>query len=151
MNLQNKSAQFSELLPLIEEALKRGDSISFCSHGNSMKPFIQNGTQTVTLSPISSELKKNDVIFYRRKSGNFVLHRIIRIEKDGSFTLCGDNQGFLEKGIQKDQILAKMTALEKNGKQIALESLPAKFHIVLLPLRRFCIRFYARARKAFQK
>ena len=151
MNPKNKNGSFADLYPLIEETIKNGNSFSFRSFGNSMRPLIPNGTHTVTLSPVSSQLKKGDVVFYRRKSGAFVLHRIIKAEKDGTFTLCGDGQGFLEKGIQKDQIIAKLSALEKDGKEISLVSPMAKLYYASLPIRRLCIRFYARARKAFQK
>lgn len=151
MKPQSKSAHFSDLFPIIEKAVQNGDSFSFCSYGNSMKPFIPNGTHIITLSPIVSELKKNDVVFYRRRSGAFVLHRIIKAEKDGSFTLCGDNQGFLEKGIQRDQIIARLSAMETDGKKIPLHSLSERIHCALLPARRLLIRLYARARKILKK
>ncbi len=147
----NKSVHFSELFPLIEETIKKGDSFSFLAFGNSMKPYIKNGTHIVTLSPITTPCKKNDVIFYRRDDGPFVLHRIVAIEKNGTFTLCGDNQFSLEKGVRKDQIIARLSALEKNGKKIPIDSFDTDLWCFFLPIRRGMIRIYSYLRKLIKK
>ncbi|MBQ6536260.1 MAG: hypothetical protein IJI40_05735, partial [Firmicutes bacterium] len=41
-----------------------------------------------------------------RENGAVVLHRIIRCEKDGTFTLSGDHQYYLEKGVRYDDVKA---------------------------------------------
>ena len=53
-------------------------------------------------------MKKRDIILYKRDSGQYVLHRIVKV-KDNTFTLVGDNQHELEHGIRLDQILAIVT------------------------------------------
>ena len=151
MKTQNKIAQFSDLYPLIKETIQSGNSFSFLAHGTSMEPLILNAKHTVTLSPISSDLRKNDIVFYRRTDGAFVLHRIVNLEQNGTYTLCGDHQFSFEKGIQKDQIIAKLTKLQNNKKTIALDSFAMKLYCMHLPFRRFLLRIYSTFLKAIQK
>ena len=151
----NKRVNFEELFPIIEETIKSGNQFTFCAFGISMLPFIRNGKDIVTLGPIKSELKKNDIIFYRRANGQFVLHRIINKASDESFDLCGDNQYYIEKGICTKQIIAKLDCLERNGKQIDLSSFKVRLWCFLLPLRRFLLHVKSairwRLRKLFKK
>lgn len=153
--LTGKKVRFEDLFPIIEETLGKGKNFSFCAFGNSMLPFIRNGKDTVTLGPINAPLAKNDVIFYRRKNGQFVLHRIVSARPDGSFYLCGDNQFRIEKGIEKHQVIARLIRLERDGKEISLNSLPARFWYFLLPFRRFWLHIKSsgpnRIKRIFKK
>lgn len=138
--MNHKKVSFQELIPLIEEKMKTGESFSFLAFGTSMLPFIRNGKDIVTLSPCSKNLKKNDVIFYRRTSGQFVLHRITKVRKNGELWLCGDNQILIEKEIFPEQVIAILTKLERDGKEIALHSFPLSLYLLYLPIRRFVYR-----------
>lgn len=113
-----KSVSLSELYPLMRDILAGGGSFTLTITGTSMYPFILGGRDKVTLSPVTKELKKNDLPFYRRADGAFVLHRIVKVEKDGTYTMCGDHQTLLEKGIRKDQILAIATEYTRKGKHL---------------------------------
>ena len=136
--MKNKTVSFEELYPLILEKIEGGYEFSFHAFGRSMLPFIHNGTDLVTLGPVVGPIEKNDVVFYRRDNGKFILHRVIRVRKN-SFDLCGDNQYCVEKGIRKDQILAKLVRLERDGKEIDTKSAKATLFCALLPARRFMI------------
>ena len=134
--ITDKKVRFEDLFPIIDATVKGGNSFSFCAFGNSMLPFIRNGKDTVTLGPVRGQLAKNDVIFYRRENGQFVLHRIVEVCRDGSFSLCGDNQFRIERGILKHQIIAKLEKLEREGKEVPLSSFSARLWYSFLPLRR---------------
>lgn len=82
--------------------------------GSSMSPFLVHGRDTVYLSRISGEVKKGDVLLYRRDNGAYVLHRVHKIENN-TFTMVGDAQTYLEKGIRPDQIIAVMTSAVRKG------------------------------------
>ena len=84
--------------------------------GNSMSPFLVHGRDTVYLSRPSGPIKKGDVVLYRRDNGAYILHRVHKVEKD-SFTMTGDAQTYLEKGIRPDQIIAVMTSALRKGKR----------------------------------
>lgn len=108
----------ADYYPLIRETLDNGGTFTLTITGQSMYPFILGGRDQVTLSPIKGELKKNDLPLYRRKNGQFVLHRIVKVEKDGTYTCCGDHQWWLEKGLRKDQMIGLATQYVRKGKTL---------------------------------
>lgn len=99
------------LLGLLDEV----QAVPLVISGGSMSPFLINGRDTVYLSKISRPLKKGDMVLYRRAGGSYVLHRIFKAE-DGSYTMVGDAQTYLESGIRPDQILAIVTAAYRKDK-----------------------------------
>ncbi len=145
------SVSLNELYPLIHERLKEGQSVSLTITGTSMYPFILGGRDRVTLSPITGDLKKNDLPLYRRKNGAFVLHRIVRVEKDGSYTCCGDHQWQLEKGLRREQMIGIATEYVRKGKHLSNRNLLYRLYRTVwtwvLKARPFffCIDTYARA------
>ncbi len=153
--ITGKKVRFEDLFPIIEETIKRGQSFSFCAFGNSMLPFIRNGKDTVTLGPVVGTLTKNDVIFYRRENGQFVLHRIVKVCPDGSFSLCGDNQFRIERGIRTHQIIAKLNRLERDGKEVPLQAFSLRLWVFFLPLRRLLLHIksgvFSRIKRLFKQ
>ncbi len=137
---ENIKVNFQDLFPIIQEAVSAGKTFSFRATGVSMRPYIKGGSDLVTLGPVTSELHKNDVVFYRRKSGQFVLHRIIKIEQNNRILLCGDNQFVIEQDISKEQIFAKLIKVEKKNKTVLPDSFFSKSWCFFLPVRRFILK-----------
>lgn len=137
--VQVKKVSMEELYPLMEEILSSGGSFSLTVTGSSMFPFILGGRDQVTLSPVERPLKKLDLPLYRRRNGQFVLHRIVRVEKDGSYTCCGDHQWELERGLKEDQMIALATAYVRKGKHLTNRNILYRIYRVLwtriIPLR----------------
>ena len=106
------SVDLDLLFPLIQDKLSSGGDIMFGPKGVSMMPLIRQGIDSVKISPVTGRLKKYDVPLYRRKNGQFVLHRIVGVYKD-SYVMCGDNQCIREKGITDDMIIGIMTEIIK--------------------------------------
>lgn len=82
----------------IREVLDSGGEFTLFPRGTSMLPLIVQDRDSVALVKAGT-LRRGDIAFYRRADGEFVLHRIIG-EKDGTFTMCGDNQLAPEYGIK---------------------------------------------------
>ena len=122
------------LLDLLDEV----QAVPLVISGGSMSPFLINGRDTVYLSKISRPLRKGDMVLYRRAGGSYVLHRIFKVE-DGSYTMVGDAQTYLESGIRPDQIHAIVTAAYRKGKLLQKGSFWWDFFeivwIRLVPLR----------------
>ena len=114
----SKKIQLAELYPIIREVLDAGGTFSLTITGSSMYPFIVGGRDQVTLSPLPEKLKKNDLPLYRRESGQFVLHRIIKVCKDGTYTCCGDHQWVPEKGLTRAQMIGVATAYVRKEKTL---------------------------------
>lgn len=90
--------------------------------GNSMVPFLHDG-DTVYLDAAPKKLKKGDVVLYIRENGDYVLHRICEVERNGSLVLVGDAQQLLES-LPRTQVRGIVVAARHKGKAIT----PKCFH-----------------------
>lgn len=123
-----------ELWPLIEEVFALGGRFRLFPRGTSMLPLIRPNVDSVLIEP-PHQFARGDILLYRRKNGQFVLHRLIRITDDG-LTMCGDNQYYLEKGIPTEAVLARVCGIY--------------FEEEYLPIDAPRLRFYAK-RRAFSR
>lgn len=123
------------------EKLNAGGEIVYSPKGVSMLPCIKEARDSVILKKCERPYKKWDMVFYRRLDGAFVLHRIINIQENGKFTICGDNQYSLEKDVDESIIIAIVCSLKRNGKEVDFNSFSYKLYCNLLFLRRFYLRF----------
>lgn len=112
---------YADLEPIIREKLENGGKVRIKPRGTSMLPMLRQGIDEVELVKPSGKLKKYDIPFYKRKSGQFVLHRIVGKNKDG-YILCGDNQFEYEYGITDDMIIAKMSGYYSDGQHISADN-----------------------------
>lgn len=135
--MNNISYSYAEILPLIEEKLASGGEVSFTVSGKSMQPMVFDRKDTVTIKKAELPLKKYDIPFYRRDDGQFVLHRIVKLQKDGGYTCRGDNQLVNEPNVRNDQIIGVLTAFERKGKKVCVDkSLKYKIYCRLWMLKR---------------
>ena len=111
--------ELDELYPLIKEVIDKGGEFRLFPRGTSMLPLLCEGDDSVMLGA-ATDIKEGDVLFYRRKNGAFVLHRLIE-KRDGTFTMCGDHQVGLEYGIEPHQVLAKMVGYYKGDVYHAID------------------------------
>lgn len=116
----DKQYTYAMLEPIIIEKLNSGASITIQPKGTSMLPLIHQGRDEVILKKPTSRLKKYDIAFYKRASGQFVLHRIIKVRKN-DYVICGDNQRDYEYNITDNMILAVVEKLIIDGKTIAVD------------------------------
>lgn len=81
-----------EYLDVVCDLLREGrKNVPVTVAGGSMTPFFHHG-DTVYLNLPQKPLKKGDVVLYVRPTGQYVLHRIIRVNSDGSLIMLGDAQ-----------------------------------------------------------
>ena len=146
-----------EYVPLIKEVIESGGEFRLYPRGISMLPVLRQGIDSVVLVSPEKELKKRDMIFYRRLSGQFVLHRIVGISNDGTYILCGDNQTALEKGITADMIIASVTAVYRGEKRIEKKSPSRRLYELfwcIMPLRKillFAKRVFSKIKRTIFK
>lgn len=149
--MEKKTVRLSELLPIIEETLASGGTVKLPITGTSMLPLLRAGRDTVTLSPVTGDLQKFDIPFYRRRDGAFVLHRIVACTADNTYTLCGDNQWVLEEGIRAAQIIGVVSEITRNGKTFSVNSKKYKRYVRiwhwLLPVRKYIVKLRGKLQK----
>lgn len=104
-----KTVAMEQMAPLIAEILNEGRKAQFVMTGNSMMPMLCHRKDVVVLEAVKpEEIKKYDVIFYRRDNGAYILHRVVKTEKD-ELTLCGDGQYKIEKGVSRSSVIGRLT------------------------------------------
>ncbi|MCL2133645.1 MAG: S24/S26 family peptidase, partial [Bacteroidales bacterium] len=73
----------------VAHSLSEGRPVELRVQGNSMRPCLRGGKDRVVLYPTKdAELKKGCIVLFRYR-GNYLLHRIVKRNKD-SLTLQGD-------------------------------------------------------------
>ena len=86
--------------------------------GTSMWPLLKEGKTRVQVEvKEGKQVRKGDIVLYRRKDGTLVLHRIIKVEYD-TFLVCGDHQWKQMEQVQEEQILAVAQGFFRNGHYI---------------------------------
>ena len=155
MFLNNCEYNLSDAIEVIEEVLENDGEFRLSPKGTSMLPLIRQGRDSVVLKRnFEKGALKHDIAFYKRKSGAFVLHRVMKIAKDGTYVMCGDNQTLLEHGIKREQIIGYVSGLYRDGKPLSVCSFRYRVYVFLwsiMPLRRFCRFCAAVKRRIFRK
>ena len=101
-----------------EEEIQRSGYLLYRNVGDSMLPLIRQGRDLVLISrKPEGRLNKYDVPLYKRDSGQYVLHRILKVRKD-DYMICGDNRWQRETGITDRHIIGVLTAVIRDGKQL---------------------------------
>ncbi len=122
--------------PLITEAIRDGGQFVLIPKGVSMLPTIEPLKDSLVLT-LPENLQKYDIVLYKRKSGAYVAHRIMSI-KNGYYTMCGDNQIALEKGIELQQIIALVSEIRKSdGCILSSQDIRKRSRLFSLEMRRF--------------
>ena len=121
-----------------EDIINEQGQLVYTNVGDSMYPLIKP-RDLLVIKKVTAPLKKNDIPLYKRDSGQYVLHRIVKI-KNGEYYICGDNRAFIERGITDRHIIGVLTDIVREGKTIPVNSPEFKSYVKLLPLRRSIIR-----------
>lgn len=102
----------------VGEALKTQEEIGVLTAGCSMRPMLREHKDVVIITRIDRKLKKGDVVVYLDDKGRYVLHRIMRTDKNG-YVIRGDNNYFTERGITDKDIVGVLKEFYRSGKYIS--------------------------------
>ena len=74
-----------------EEELDTYGRIIFTNRGLSMLPLLRQNRDVLVIDKRGEErMKKYDAVLFRRDSGQYILHRILKL-LDGGYYIVGDN------------------------------------------------------------
>ena len=141
-----KIVDTKEYVQVLRELVEEGREVSMVICGSSMSPFLIHQRDSIRFRKPDRPLRRGDMVFYQRDSGQYVMHRICRVRPAG-YDLIGDAQTEIEGPIRRDQIFALVTAVRRKGRWIG----PRQFWWVffeevwlcLIPLRPFLMKLYA--------
>lgn len=104
-----------------------------------MMPLIRQNRDLVIIEEVNGRLKKYDVPLYKRDSGQYVLHRILKVRKD-DYVICGDNRWRKEYGITDRHIIGVLTGIVRDGKTFLVNNKKYRLYVHL-----WCDLYYVRA------
>ena len=103
-----------EYVTALKEMVEQGMEVSMTIFGTSMEPFLIDKRDKIYFRKTEDPIKKGDMVFYQRKTGEYVMHRVLKVRKH-QYYLAGDHQTFLEGPIEAQQIFAKVISVERAG------------------------------------
>ena len=126
-----------------EDVIERDGRLVYTNVGDSMRPLIRQGKDLIIIEKPKDRLKKYDVPLYKRDSGQYVLHRILKV-RPNDYVICGDNCYGKEYGITDKHIIGVLTAVVRNGKEIPITNWKYKAYVHLwcdfFPIRAFILK-----------
>ena len=141
--MNKKKVSLSEMYPLMEELLEQNGKVSFTVVGQSMQPMLYNKRDSVTVYRPEFPIKKYDLPFYRLDDGKFILHRVIKVNGDGTYDCRGDNCWVSEKSIRQDQIIGVVKSFKRKNKVYSTdESVGYFIYVRMWPLLHHFKKYY---------
>ena len=96
--------------------LRAGAEVPLVVTGSSMVPFLRDRRDKVYLkSPDFVPVRTGDILFFKRDSGQWILHRLHHFTSDGLMVINGDGQTWFET-IRPDQVLGVVVKISRSGK-----------------------------------
>lgn len=135
----------NEYISVLRELTEEGKEVSLLIAGSSMSPFLIHERDYICFKKPDRELRKGDMVFYQRKTGQFVMHRIWKVRSEG-FYIVGDAQTEIEGPVEREQIFAIVTRVKRKDKWIKPGDFWWEFFekvwINLVPVRRVLVWAY---------
>ena len=145
-----KKVDTFEYVSVLKELVEEGREVSMLISGSSMSPFLCHGRDQVYFKAPDRPLRVGDMVFFQRRSGQYVLHRICKV-KDGSYYIVGDAQTAIEGPVSREQIFALVTRVRRKGRILVPGDFWWEFFarvwVRLIPLRPLLVRAYGLFRR----
>ena len=126
-----------------EKILETEGRLVYSSVGDSMLPLIRQGRDLLVIERVSGRLRKYDVPLYRRDTGQYVLHRVLKV-REHDYVLCGDNRWHRETGVTDRHVLGVLTAVIRDGTEVSAADWRYRVYVHLwcdlFPLRAFLLK-----------
>ena len=135
--MQTVKVPTDELMQVVILQLESGGVANLTVTGFSMMPMLWNLRDSVLLIPVPEMLKSGDIALFRRDNGQYILHRVIKVTKDG-YLFCGDNQAELEP-VRHDQLIALVSGFTRRGKVHSLTEYSYRLYTTAC-ICLFCLR-----------
>lgn len=111
-----------EIVPIMEEIINNGGQCKLRVTGYSMTPILKHLRDSVILTSIDNRpIKKGEIIFIQRQSGQYVLHRVMKIIDQDTFIINGDAQQWTEI-VRKNQVIGVCCKIIRDNKEISCDN-----------------------------
>ena len=134
-----------EYVSVLRGLTDEGKEVSLRIAGNSMAPFLQHERDMIHFKKPDRKLKRGDMVFFQRKNGQYIMHRIWKVKPEG-FYIVGDAQMWMEGPVEADQIFGLITRVQRKGRWIGPDNFWwwffEKVWIRLVPVRGIICKVY---------
>ena len=145
-----KKVDTKEYVSMLRELTESGKEVSMLIAGSSMSPFLIHERDSICFKKPDRTLRRGDMVFYQRTSGQYVMHRIYKVSAEGYY-IVGDAQQDIEGPVKREQIFALITKVRRKGKWIAPGDFWWEFFehvwIRMVPVRRLIIGSYTKMKR----
>lgn len=102
----------------VAEQLRDGRTVRLRVGGNSMLPFLHDGREVITLSPVKSAtcLRKGAVVFFPYQ-GKYIIHRIVGY-RQGLYILQGDGNYAATETARREDIAGLLVRIGYPGGRV---------------------------------
>ena len=136
----------NEYVTVLRELAGEGRVVSMLIAGSSMSPFLCHNRDYIYFTKPDRELRRGDMVFYQRDTGQYVMHRIYKRKKDGYY-MVGDAQTQIEGPLRGDQIFARIIKVKRKGRIIEPGNFWWEFFehvwIRIIPMRKVIEKLYS--------
>lgn len=143
-----------EYVSVLREIVESGKIVSLRIAGSSMSPFLAHGRDYIYFTKPDREPRTGDMVFYQRKNGQYVMHRIYKKKPEGYY-IVGDAQTEIEGPVDRGQIFALIIKVKRKDRIIRPGDFWWEFFehvwIHMIPLRRPAVRIYSAVSKLLRR
>ena len=124
------------------------------SRAAACRPFLCHRRDYIYFTRPEEELKRGDMVFYQRDSGQYVMHRIWKVRPEGYY-MVGDAQTQIEGPLRREQIFARIVRVKRKGRILEPGDFWWEFFehvwICIIPARRFTAWWYGKISGIFHR
>ena len=108
-----------------EEMLETTGKVAYTNVGVSMMPLIRQGRDVMVIRRKEGPCHKYDAVLFKRPGktgrGAYVLHRVLRVNGDGTYWIVGDNC-ISGETVRDENVLGVLESVIRDGKPLDLDS-----------------------------
>lgn len=139
-----------EYVSVLREIAEEGKVVSMRIAGSSMSPFLCHNRDYIYFTKPDRELRRGDMVFYQRDTGQYVMHRIYKVGPEGYY-MVGDAQTEIEGPLRREQIFARIIKVKRKGRILEPGSFWWEFFehvwIRIIPFRHIAGKLYSFLKK----
>ncbi len=132
-----------------EDILKSTHCLSVKGKGTSMLPLISNRLDTMYIEEVKREIQCLDIVLYKRNSGEYIAHRVIK-KKKGLLITEGDNN-CLKEVIKESSVLGLVAGCYRGARYIDFSSFKCRAYAQILCFSTLTKKIILRLLRIFSK
>jgi signal peptidase I len=114
-------AALGEVVPVVREAIERGDLVRLTVTGGSMRPFIPSGAVVELTAAPPGGCAPGQVVLVEESPGRHLLHRVRRRSAGGVWTR-GDANADDEGPFPDARVVARVAGIVRDGRVVPLDA-----------------------------